>query len=372
MADLNLKTHLAAFKNPLYLESGRILEPFEIAYETYGELNEAKDNAIVICHALSGSHHAAGFYEGEKRPGWWDALIGGGKAVDTDKFFVICANTIGSCFGSTGPTSAAYPKLEPYRLKFPVITIKDMVKAQRLLLDSLGITRLHAVIGGSMGGMQALHYAIDYPSLAKRVIALATTSATSAWAIAFNKIAIESIVSDPEFQGGDYDISAVKSRGLRGAAIGRMAAHISFLSPESMREKFGRDYAPTDGLFDLFGKFQIERYLDYNGGNFPKWFDPLAFIYIAKAINIYDLSRGYDTLENALARARSHIYLFGFERDLLFLPAEMEAIDLAMKSVGKGDLSNYCLVKSDYGHDAFLTEVDKFSDRIAEILGAEI
>ncbi|GHS89156.1 homoserine O-acetyltransferase [Campylobacterota bacterium] len=368
MDDLNTKTRRARFKNALYLESGRILEPFDIAYETYGKLNEAKDNTIVVCHALSGSHHAAGVYEGDKKAGWWDALIGSGKAIDTDRFFVICSNALGSCFGSTGPASAAYPMIEPYRLKFPVITIKDMVKAQRLLLDSLGITKLHAVIGGSMGGMQALHYAIDYPALSKRVIALATTHATSPWAIAFNKIAIESIVSDPDFLGGQYDFAEIKQRGLRGAAIGRMVGHISFLSPESMAQKFARDYAATDGLFDLFGKFQVEKYLDYNGGNFPKWFDPLTFIYLAKAINIYDISRGYDTLENALARVRSHLYLFGFERDLLFLPSEMEEIDRAMKRVGKGELSSYQLVKSGYGHDAFLTEVDKFSETIAEIL----
>ncbi|MGE4294489.1 MAG: homoserine O-acetyltransferase [Campylobacterales bacterium] len=371
MADLNLQTHIAEFKNALYLESGRILEPFEIAYETYGELNEAKDNVVVVCHALSGSHHAAGAYEHDRKPGWWDGLIGPGKPIDTDRWFVICSNTIASCFGSTGPTSPMYPRMEPYRLKFPVITVKDMVKAQRLLLDRLGIHNVHAVIGGSMGGMQALHYAVDFPGLAKHVIALAATHATSPWAIAFNKIAVESIVSDPAFEGGNYDMTAMKERGLKGAAIGRMAGHISFLSPESMEKKFGRDYVAQDGLFDLFGKFQIERYLEYNGSNFPKWFDPLTFIYIAKAINIYDLSRGYDSLEAALTKVRSKLHLFGFKRDLLFLPEEMEAIDRAMKAIGKGELSSYHPVDSDYGHDAFLVELDKISDTIADILRSE-
>jgi homoserine O-acetyltransferase len=368
VGDLNIKTKTASFKNALYLESGRILEPFEIVYETYGTLNEAKDNAIVVCHALSGSHHAAGRYENDKKAGWWDALIGGGKPIDTDRFFVICANAIGSCYGSTGPISPAYPSLEPYRLKFPVVTVKDMVKAERLLLDRLGINAVFAVIGGSMGGMRALHFAVDYPALAKRTIVMAATHATSPWAIAFNKIAMEATISDPAFENGAYDIEALKERGLKGAAIGRMAGHISFLSPESMNRKFGRDFVGAEGLFDLFGRFQVERYLDYNGGSFPKWFDPLSFLYILKAINIYDISRGYDSLESALARVKSHLHLFGFERDLLFLPRETQEIDAAMKKIGKGELSDYYHIESDYGHDSFLVETNKFADILADIL----
>ncbi|MDR1912516.1 MAG: homoserine O-acetyltransferase [Helicobacteraceae bacterium] len=368
MGNLNLKIKTERFKNALYLESGRILEPFDLVYETYGTLNEAKDNAIVVCHALSASHHAAGYYENDKKAGWWDALIGSAKPIDTDRFFVICANAIGSCYGSTGPTSSAYPRLEPYRFKFPVITVKDMVKAERLLIDRLGISSIYAAIGGSMGGMRALHFAVDYPALVKRVIAMATTHATSPWAIAFNKVAMESVINDPAFENGAYDIEALKERGLKGAAIGRMAGHISFLSPESMNRKFGRDFVGTEGLFDLFGRFQVERYLDYNGGNFPKWFDPLSFLYIVKAINIYDLSRGYDSLESALSRVKSRLHLFGFDRDLLFLPQEMKEIDLTMKKIGKGELSRYYHIQSDYGHDAFLVEIDKFADTIADIL----
>jgi homoserine O-acetyltransferase len=368
VGDLNLKTKTAQFKNALYLESGRILEPFEIAYETYGTLNEARDNAIVVCHALSGSHHAAGSYKNDKKAGWWDGLIGCGKAIDTDRFFVICANAIGSCHGSTGPISPAYPRLEPYRLKFPVITIKDMVKAERLLLDRLGISRAYAIIGGSMGGMRALHFAVDYPALARLTIAMAATHATSPWTIAFNKVAIEATINDPSFENGAYNIEAIRERGLKGAAIGRMAGHISFLSPESMNRKFGRDFVGTEGLFDLFGRFQVERYLDYNGGNFPRWFDPLSFLYLVKAINIYDISRGYDSLENALERVKSRLHLFGFERDLLFLPQEMREIDLAMQKIGKSELSRYYHIDSDYGHDSFLVEINKFADIVADIL----
>jgi len=365
---LKIVTKKARFTNPLYLQSGRILEPYEIVYETYGELNEARDNVVVVCHALSGSHHAAGFYEGDRKPGWWDGLIGDGKAIDTRKFFVICTNTIGSCFGSTGPMSPIYPSNEPYRFKFPVITIKDMVKAQRILFAKLGIDRVKAVIGGSMGGMQALRFAVDFPNFAEKIVALAATHATRPWVIAFNEIAREAIIRDPDFKGGYYDPQELRQKGLTGLAIGRMAGHISFLSHASMDRKFGRDYVPNEGLYELFGHFQVERYLEYNGYNFSKWFDPLSYLYITKAINLFDLANGFESLQEALERVRSKLYLIGFERDLLFLPEEMRQIDEAMESIGKGALSEYYEVASDYGHDAFLVEIDRFSDYIADIL----
>jgi len=365
---LKIVTKTAKFTNPLYLESGRILEPYQIVYETYGELNEDKSNVVVVCHALSGSHHAAGRYEGDRKPGWWDSLIGDGKAIDTKKFFVICTNTIGSCFGSTGPMSKMYPSDQPYRFKFPVITIKDMVKAQKILFAKLGIDKVEAVIGGSMGGMQALRFAVDYPGFAKKIIPLAATHATRPWVIAFNEIAKEAIIKDPDFKGGAYDPKEIQEKGLTGLAIGRMAGHISFLSPYSMDRKFGRDYVPNEGLYELLGRFQVERYLEYNGYNFSKWFDPLSYLYIIKAINLFDLSNGYEGLEEALERVKSKLYLISFKNDLLFLPEEMKEIDLAMKRVGKGDLSHYYEVDSDYGHDAFLVEVDKFANYINEIL----
>ncbi len=364
---LNLQTASEHFTNPLYLESGRILEPYDIIYETYGELNEAKDNVIVICHALTGSHHAAGTYEGDNKSGWWDGLIGQGKAVDTDKFFVICTNVIGSCFGSTGPMSLRYPYNEPYRYKFPVITILDMVKAQRILFDRLGIHQVHAIIGGSMGGMQALAFGVFFPNFAKKIIAMATTAATQPWAIAFNKVAQEAILKDPEFKNGYYDPAVVRENGLSGMAIGRMAGHISFLSPDSMGRKFGREYKRNDGLYELFGKFQIESYLEYNGYNFTKWFDPLSYLYITKAINIYDLSRGFDSMEEALSKINAELYLVSFQKDFLFLPSEMESIHSAMQSIGKTN-SDYLEVESDYGHDAFLVEIDKIEDYVREAL----
>lgn len=360
---LNLQLHSEHFTNPLYLESGRILEPYDIVYETYGVLNEGRDNVIVITHALTGSHHAAGTYEGDNKPGWWDGLIGPGKAVDTNRFFVICTNVIGSCFGSTGPMSPRYPYNEPYRYKFPVVTILDMVKAQRILFDRLGIHQVHAVIGGSMGGMQALAFGVFFPNFAKKIIAMATTHATQPWAIAFNKVAQEAILKDPEFKNGYYDPEVIRENGLSGMAIGRMAGHISFLSHQSMERKFGREYRRNDGLFELFGKFQIESYLEYNGYNFTKWFDPLSYLYITKAINIYDLSRGFDSLDEALAKINSELYLVGFEKDLLFLPSEMETIYTAMRKIGKENV-DYFEVNSDYGHDAFLVEIDKIENYV--------
>ncbi|WP_200762467.1 homoserine O-acetyltransferase MetX [Nitrosophilus alvini] len=365
---MEITTKKIKFTNPLYLESGRILEPYEIVFETYGELNEKKDNVVVVCHALSGSHHAAGRYEGDRKAGWWDNLIGDGKPVDTSKYFVICTNVIGSCFGSTGPMSPRYQGGEPFRFKFPVITIKDMVKAQKILFSRLGIDKAYAVIGGSMGGMQALSFGVLFPNFAKKIISLAATHATKPWVIAFNKVAQEAILKDPAFRNGYYDPEILRETGLSGLAIGRMAGHISFLSHYSMDRKFGREYVENEGLFELFGRFQVERYLEYNGYNFSKWFDPLSYLYITKAINIFDLSRGYDSLQEALENVKSKLYLIGFEKDVLFLPEEMREIKDAMNSIGKGELAEYYEVKSDYGHDAFLVEVEKFGDYISEIL----
>jgi homoserine O-acetyltransferase len=364
---LNLQTYTQHFTNPLYLESGRILEPYDITYETYGELNDDNSNVIVVCHALTGSHHAAGTYEGESKAGWWDGLIGSGKIIDTDKYFVICTNVIGSCFGSTGPMSEQLPHHEPYRYKFPVVTIKDMVKAQRILFDKLGIHRVEAIIGGSMGGMQALQFAVHYPNFAKKIIALATTHATQPWAIAFNKVASEAILKDPDFKQGYYDPEIIKEQGLSGMAVGRMAGHISFLSHESMDKKFGRDYKRDDGLYELFGKFQVESYLEYNGYNFTKWFDPLTYLYITKAINIYDLSRGFDSLAEAMKKVSADLHLISFSNDLLFRDFEMKEISDTLKSIGNTN-HNYINIQSDYGHDAFLVELDKFQHHIKEAL----
>jgi len=363
---MKITTKVAHFTSPLYLESGRILEPYDIIYETYGDLNEDKSNVVLVCHALSGSHHAAGLYDGDKKAGWWDGLIGDGKAIDTTKYFVICTNTIGSCFGSTGPMSEQYPSTEPYRMRFPVITIKDMVKAQKNLLSTLGIHRLHAIVGGSMGGMQALQFAVDYPHFAKNIISLASTYATRPWAIAFNKVAIEAIRRDPRFNNGNYDKDEFKEKGCDGLAIGRIAGHISYLSPDSMEKKFGKAYVSTDGLFELFGRYEVERYMEYNTTNFSKMFDPLSYLYIVKAINTFNLSRGYESLYEAINRIEAKINLISFKADMLFFPQEMEHLAKMLKRVNK-DYS-YFEIDSNYGHDAFLVELEKFDFLIKDML----
>jgi homoserine O-acetyltransferase len=363
---MKIETHTIRFTSPLYLESGRILEPFEIIYETYGEMNEERDNVVLVCHALSGSHHAAGIYEGDRKPGWWDGLIGPGKAIDTDRHFVICSNVIGSCFGSTGPMSPMYPAEYPYRLKFPVVTVKDMTRAQRQLLSHLGIHHLYAIVGGSMGGMQALQFAVDYPGFADHVIPLAATYATRPWVIAFNKVAVEAIRNDPRFENGNYSPEAFAEEGLSGLAIGRIAGHISYLSPESMDRKFGRNYVSTDGLFELFGRYEVERYMEYNTANFSKNFDPLSYLYIVKAINTFNLSRGYDSLHDAVSRIRAKVHLISFTGDYLFFPEEMEHLARMLKR--NGQFYTYHSIQSDYGHDAFLVEIEKFDFIIRDIL----
>jgi homoserine O-acetyltransferase len=330
-------------------------------------MNEDKSNIIVVCHALTGSHHAAGTYEGESKAGWWDGFIGSGKAIDTDKYFVICSNVIGSCFGSTGPMSLQHPHQVPYRYNFPVVTIKDMVKAQRILFDRLDIHRVHAIVGGSMGGMQALQFAIHYPNFADKIVAMAATHATQPWAIAFNKVAQESILNDPDFKQGYYDPQIIAEQGLSGMAVGRMAGHISFLSHESMSSKFGREYKRTDGLYELFGKFQIESYLEYNGANFTKWFDPLAYLYITKAINIFDLARGFDSLQEAMQKVKSELHLISFKNDLLFKNFEMRELDDVLNTIENKN-HTYIDIDSDYGHDAFLVELEKFDERVRSIL----
>jgi len=365
---LKITTKIQKFTEPLYLESGRLLESYQIAYETYGELNDDKSNIILITHALSGSHHAAGYYEGDRKPGYWDNLIGDGKAVDTQKYFVISTNNIGSCFGSTGPMSIMESQNKPYRFKFPVLTISDIVKAQKNLLDFLKIDHLKAVIGGSMGGMQALCYAIEYPDFMDMVIPLATTAYTRPWAISFNKVTIEAIRNDPDFKNGYYELDDIKQNGLKGLAVGRMAGHISYLSKDSMDEKFGRKYVNQDGLYELFGRFEIERYLEYNGYNFPHFFDPLSYLYIVKTINIFNAARGSDKIEDAIKKIKCKLHLISFSGDMLFFPSEMEEIYTIMKYVGNGDNCTYEMIQSDYGHDAFLVEVDKFENKIIKML----
>ncbi|EJF07139.1 homoserine O-acetyltransferase [Thiovulum sp. ES] len=356
------------FKKPLYLESGRILEPYEIAYTTYGKLNSDKSNVIVITHALTGNQEPV---KSEKNrffnSGWWDSLIGDGKAIDTEKYFVIATNVIGSIFGSTSPTSkiSSYD-LREYRFKFPVITVRDMVKAQHILFQSLGIRKAKAIIGGSMGGMQGLQFGVDFPNFAEKIITIASTHATQPWAIAFNRVVSEAIKRDPQFCDGNYNIDEVKKNGLNGLAVGRMAGHISYLSHNSMKEKFGRKYLNDDGLFDINGRFQVDSYLDYNGTKFSKNFDPLSYLYLSKAVNMFDLSNNFGSLSEALSLFKADLQLISFRGDMLFRPEESEIIWKEMKKLDKN--CQYHEIESDYGHDAFLIEFEKFSHLIEDFL----
>lgn len=365
---MKIETKVEKFNEPLYLESGRLLESFELIYETYGELNKDKSNVIIVCHALSGSHHAAGRYADEAKPGWWDKFIGDGKAIDTTKYFVICSNTIGSSYGSTNPLSINPSTKTEYRLKFPVITISDIVKAQMKLYERLGIKNAVAVVGGSMGGMQALCYAIEYPTFSKHIIALATTAYTRPWVIGINKIAIEAIRHDKIFNNGNYKKEDLKALGLPGLAVGRMAGLMMYLSPNLFKNKFGRDYVTTDGLYELFGRFEVEKYLEYNSYSFPKFFDPLSYLYICKTINIFDAGRNKDKLEDSFDKIQAKLHLIAFSDDMLFFPEEMEEIRDIMIKLGRKDQVTYKLINSNSGHDSFLVEVEKFQDYVKDIL----
>lgn len=369
---MKIETKKEIFNEPLYLESGRILEEFELIYETYGELNEDKSNVIVICHALAGSHHAAGRYANEAKPGWWDKFIGDEKAIDTKKYFVICSNNIGSSFGSTNPLSIDPSSQKEYRLKFPILTISDIVKAQMRLYDRLGIKKAKAVIGGSMGGMQAICYSIEFPNFSDTVIAMATTAYTRPWAIAINKIGIEAIRHDPAFKNGFYEKNDLVAHGLPGLAIGRMAGLIAYLSPTLFNDKFSRQYSDTDGLYELFGRFEVERYLEYNAYSFPKFFDPLSYLYICKTMNIFDAGRNKDKLEDSFDKIRCKLHLISFSDDMLFFPEEMVEIKDIMKKLGKEDQVSYKMIESQSGHDSFLVEVEKFEDYVKEILEGKI
>ncbi len=365
---MKIETKVEKFTQALYLESGRILEEFEIIYETYGTLNEDKSNVIVICHALAGSHHAAGRYANEAKPGWWDNLIGDGKAIDTTKYFVICSNNIGSSFGSTNALSINPTSKKEYRLKFPILAISDIVNAQMRLYERLGIENAVAVIGGSMGGMQTLCYSIEHPNFAKHYIALATTAYTRPWAIAINKIAIESIRHDPGFKNGFYKKDDLIANGLPGLAIGRMAGLIAYLSPNLFNKKFARDYTHTDGLYELFGRFEVERYLEYNSYSFPKFFDPLSYLYICKTMNIFDAGRNKDKLEDSFSKIQGQLHLISFSDDMLFFPQEMEEIRDIMIKIGKEKQVTYKMIESQSGHDSFLVEVEKFDKYIVKLL----
>jgi homoserine O-acetyltransferase len=352
---------------PLELECGKTLAPIDVAYETYGQLNPAGDNVILICHALSGNAHVAGYNTpNDGKPGWWDPMVGPGKGIDTNKYFVICSNFLGGCSGTTGPSSTNPATGKPYGLDFPIITIADMVKVQKLLLDALGIKGLLAVVGGSIGGMQVLQWAIDYPDFARAAIPVATTTHLGAQSIAFDAVGRNAILADANFAAGQYHDKPGPDRGL---AIARMIGHITYLSEPGMRRKFGRKLRSADQYsYDFNSEFAVETYLDYQGQAFVERFDANSYLYITKAADYFDLPRSYGSLERAFADVQSRFLLISFTSDWLFTPEQSEAMVDALVADGK-DVT-FCNIASSYGHDAFLLETQTLASFISGFLQA--
>jgi len=339
----------------LILKSGEKLGPITQAYETYGELNKDKSNAILVFHALTGDAHAAGFHADAKKPGWWDPMIGPGKAFDTDKYFLICANVIGGCKGSTGPSSINPKTGKPYGLSFPVVTLPDMVEAQKRLIDHLGIKKLLCVTGGSMGGLLALKWAIDYPDSIQSTIAIATNYRHTAQQIALHEVARQAIMSDPDWLGGDYYGKSTPARGL---SLARMIGHITYMSETSMEEKFGRKLIGKEKLgYDFSHDFEVESYLKYRSGNFVQRFDANSYLYLSKALDYFDLAEdGHGKLADAVAKAKCDFLVISFTSDWLYPPYQAKELVRALKS-NNLDVTEI-LINTSYGHDAFLVEVD--------------
>ncbi len=357
-----VQTQYLTLLEPLTLRCGETLPEFTVAYETYGRLTKAKDNVVLVCHALSGDAHAAGYHENMKKPGWWEIMIGPGKGIDTDRWFVVCSNVVGGCRGTTGPSSPNPASGRPYGPDFPLVTVADMVEVQRRLLEALGIETLHAAVGGSMGGMQALQWAVSYPGRVRNVAAVATTHRHSAQQIAFNEVGRRAITADPLWRGGHYYGGPFPAHGL---AVARMIGHITYLSEGGMMAKFGRRVRHKPG--DKFAPaFEVETYLSYQGESFVQRFDANSYLYITKALDAFDLSEGATTLETTLAPFKGRLLLVAFSSDWLYPPAQSKEIASAVRRNG-GDVT-YCEIQSDYGHDAFLLENDRLAPLVAGFL----
>ncbi len=339
---------------PLRLDAGVDLAPYQIAYQTYGELNAAKSNAILICHALTGDQHAFNTHPVTGKPGWWDSIIGPGLPIDTDRFFIISSNVLGGCMGTSGPASKNPATGEPYGLSFPVITIRDMVRAQAALLDHLGIDQLLCVAGGSMGGMQVLQWAASYPERIFAALPIATAARHSAQNIAFHEVGRQAVMADPDWRNGKYIAEGISPR--RGLAVARMAAHITYLSDAALHRKFGRrlqDRALPTFSFDA--DFQVENYLRYQGSSFVERFDANSYLYITRAMDYFDLAGEYgDVLANAFRKTKSRICMVSFTSDWLFPTDEARQIVHALNAAGAP--VSFAEIETDKGHDAFLLD----------------
>ncbi|MCP4163425.1 MAG: homoserine O-acetyltransferase [Deltaproteobacteria bacterium] len=356
------------FEEPLCLESGEEIGPVTIAYETFGKLNTDKSNAILICHALTGDSHVAGYYSSDDlKPGWWETMVGPGKGIDTNKYFVICSNILSGCMGSTGPSSTNPKTGKPYGLDFPVVTIQDIVKAQKKLIEHLQIEKLLCVIGGSLGGMQVLKWASFLPHMVGSAVILASTLRHSALAIAFNEVARQSIVNDPNWNNGHYYDGQKPSIGL---SIARMIGHITYLSDESMRQKFGRRLqGKTDLSFDLDVDFQVESYLHYQGAKFVDRFDANSLLYITKAADYFDLTSPNEIESlDILKESGTKFLIVSYTSDWLYPTYQSRSIVKVLKKNGL-DVS-FCEIEADCGHDAFLLPSEKLTNMITGFLKA--
>ncbi len=340
---------------PLRLDSGATLAPLEIAYKTYGRLNAERSNAVLVCHALTGDQHAASIHPITGKPGWWNRVIGPGLPLDPDRYFIICTNVVGGCMGSTGPSSLDPATGKPYGLTFPVITIADMVRAQAMLMDALGIGTLFAAVGGSMGGMQVLQWAADYPHRLRSAVCIAAAARHSAQNIAFHEVGRQAIMADPDWRGGAYEAHGVRPE--KGLAVARMAAHITYLSEAALQRKFGRELQ-RDGLswgFDA-PDFQVESYLRYQGASFVDRFDANSYLYITRAVDYFDLAGAYDgVLAQAFRRARDvRFCVLSFSSDWLYSTGESRDIVRALNAAGCR--ASFVEIETDKGHDAFFLD----------------
>ena len=346
-------SRICRLSQPLPLDGGGALEGVEIAYQTYGELDAARANAILVCHALTGDQYLADTHPVTGKPGWWERMVGPGKPIDTSRHFVVCANVIGSCMGSSGPASIA-PDGAPYAMRFPVITIRDMVRGLVGLLDALGIARLHAVVGGSMGGMQALSLAANWPERTARVLVIASTSRHSAQNIAFHELGRQAIMADPNWRQGDYyDCDAQPVAGL---AVARMAAHVTYLSEEGLTAKFGRNLQDRpEKSFGFDADFQVESYLRYQGSGFTKRFDANSYLYITRAMDYFDLAEEHGgRLADVFAGTAARFCLVSFDSDWLYPTSESRHVVHALNAAGAP--VSFVELSAPHGHDSFLLE----------------
>ncbi|MFY4698629.1 homoserine O-succinyltransferase MetX [Burkholderia glumae] len=368
------------FAEPLQLQSGSVLGSYQLVVETYGELNAARSNAVLVCHALNASHHVAGIYADDPRStGWWDNMVGPGKPLDTNRFFVIGVNNLGSCFGSTGPMSLDPATGTPYGARFPVVTVEDWVNAQARVADAFGIARFAAVMGGSLGGMQALAWSLMYPERVAHCLVIASTPKLSAQNIAFNEVARSAILSDPDFHGGNYYAHQVIPR--RGLRVARMIGHITYLSDDDMAEKFGRALRRADGALDAYNfnfdvEFEVESYLRYQGDKFADYFDANTYLLITRALDYFDPAKAFGgDLSAALERSRAKYLVASFTTDWRFAPARSRELVKALLDIRRQ--VSYAEIDAPHGHDAFLLDdaryhnvVRAYYERIAAEVGA--